>query len=464
MTQRDSNGAEQVSLKVIIRQPAGNYNRYEWNEIEQALVMAERVWQAEHRLFEMATVPGTINQRGVALGVLIPADQSDSPGVVVKVRPVGLATVIRGVAEGEGLRSQHFLIAIVPVDPLYSGIKSVADLLPSWKEEVEHYLLLSGTDPETNPAKPSLKADRPAGRVSWQGVKEAWKVIGASRRAFRQAQVVSRGSGQTGPGWQLSEEELDDYLRGNLVKEDETTRHSAAENQLFQLPYRFQQHVARCLLPQARIVSWVFRPAFKSGWLWRRKQENDALFILTDRQLLWLTDTLPPGLTITDWGYRAASISLSKLAKVKLTGVNGEDNDLKENSSYNKQSAFNRNRPGKPGLELGTLGGVEFQFDFGSSEAMRKAAAYRKLIDLAEKLNEFVPDRTKAKLLRLFSFEQTPLKKETEVIKGEASPKDWTGIKRKPVETEEQLPTTLRGWLLAGGKVNFTARPDSLLF
>jgi inorganic pyrophosphatase len=101
MTQRDGNGAEQASLKVIIRQPAGNYNRYEWNEAAQALVLAERVWQAAHRLFEVATVPGTISQRGVALGVLIPADQSDSPGVVVKVRPVGLATVTRGVEKSE---------------------------------------------------------------------------------------------------------------------------------------------------------------------------------------------------------------------------------------------------------------------------------------------------------------------------------------------------------------------------
>ncbi len=194
------------ALKVIIRQPAGNYNRYEWDEGQQAIVLAERVWHFDQKqqLFEVASVPGTLSQRGAELGVLIPCDLSDIPGAVVTVRVIGMASL----TPGGNFPTHHFLVAVPLADPLFATVRSIDELLPTWRAEVENRLTLSSSSliEATNSEKNSSadhfsEAYRQPPKISWQTEKEAWEIVGKTRRAFRLAQANSRGPGQTGRNW-----------------------------------------------------------------------------------------------------------------------------------------------------------------------------------------------------------------------------------------------------------------------
>ncbi|MEO9256715.1 MAG: hypothetical protein ABI305_14355, partial [Tepidiformaceae bacterium] len=115
--------------------------------------------------------------------------------------------------------------------------------------------------------------------------------------------------------------------------------YTKAEHAVPLLPLRFQKYIARELLEDERILTFIQRPAFTPGGArrsLRRRRLSEGILVLTDRQLLFMTDALDPDATLVHWGYIAqvsaaeriecASVHLERdsvLLKVVLRGQSG---------------------------------------------------------------------------------------------------------------------------------------------
>ncbi|MHB1417605.1 MAG: hypothetical protein ACYC1C_20345, partial [Chloroflexota bacterium] len=66
-----------------------------------------------------------------------------------------------------------------------------------------------------------------------------------------------------------------------------------------------------------RILLHVQRPPLRYGLVpFLRRKVHDGILVVTDRQVLFLADVLPPGSAYVDWGYLARTIALERIVDV----------------------------------------------------------------------------------------------------------------------------------------------------
>ena len=101
-----------------------------------------------------------------------------------------------------------------------------------------------------------------------------------------------------------------------------TEPHTWAERMVASLPSRFQRYVQDELLDEERILFFVERPPFRppgARWgLLRRQRLSEGLLIITDRQVLFMEDALPPDITMVDWGYIARTTAVERIQGAEL--------------------------------------------------------------------------------------------------------------------------------------------------
>jgi hypothetical protein len=91
--------------------------------------------------------------------------------------------------------------------------------------------------------------------------------------------------------------------------------HEWAENLLPTLPLRFQRYVAELLFDDERILFFLHRLPFRRRvrW-WRLTEELEGLLVITDRMLLLIEDSVPPGHMFVAWGYAAWMAAVERIA------------------------------------------------------------------------------------------------------------------------------------------------------
>jgi hypothetical protein len=100
---------------------------------------------------------------------------------------------------------------------------------------------------------------------------------------------------------------------------------SVAEQAVPRLPVRFQTAIARALLPEERIIVFVRRPARRvlRAFGLRRRSLHEGILVVTDRQVLFMQDSLPPSSTLGHWGYIARVSAIERLAAVTVARAEG---------------------------------------------------------------------------------------------------------------------------------------------
>jgi hypothetical protein len=102
--------------------------------------------------------------------------------------------------------------------------------------------------------------------------------------------------------------------------------YAQAEQLIRFVPQRFQHALTNLLLDDERLLAFVERPLLRhrTGWLgmqtWR---SNEGLFLVTDRQVLWLRDFLAPGSSFLPGGYIAHMAPLERLQSIALLPAAG---------------------------------------------------------------------------------------------------------------------------------------------
>jgi len=250
------------------------------------------VWQVkETHPANWCSIPGTLTSTGEPLGAWLISSVSVAPDVLVKSRSLGALTWHQA---GEGLT---VVIAVPAADPVMASLQQWGDL----PDDLQSALLsvLPGTE-----------------NVQVQSTFDALQLVRAARRMARLAEV-GQDAGRATPLWQAT-------ILSRFADSREGMPHTRAEMSLLRLPLRYQEYVAQMLTREERILHFVPRPELhvpQQGLrrlLGRRTRHNQGILVVTDQQLLWMVDALPPMETVKGYGYIAKSCVLEHVTAARV--------------------------------------------------------------------------------------------------------------------------------------------------
>ncbi len=346
-----------ITVDIRIERPGKDHNRYQWDSNLQAIRYAGRQVVDQPADVDEGVLIDALGVGGHPLRAWILTHQSFSPMAVVATRAIGLLQI------GEGKQEELLIVGVPDADPAWRYLQSHEDLPPHRRQALREY---------------AARLAGPGSHVRWGDPSEAASLIEAGQRASRWSRVGQHSGQAERPAWQT--------MRG--AREGDELReagggHTLAEILVPQLPYRFQEYVARCLLSDERILHFIHRrPMSGSRWAWRRRRMHpEGMLIVTDQQTLWLWDVLPPTPTIVGYGYVAKSCPHNRLLGVEvLESAGGSQLELVM-------------RPARQGEER-----VQIEFAEDARPSLRLVEAF---------LRSFVPGEDEEQhLLRLFEPEE----------------------------------------------------------
>ena len=120
-------------MNVIVEIPKGSKNKYEIDK-ETGLIALDRVMHTSQDMpFDYGFVPQTLWEDGDPLDVVILTTYPLHPGILAKVRPVGMMDMVD---DGE---SDVKIIAVPVKDPRWNEVKDLSDINKHTLKEMEHY-------------------------------------------------------------------------------------------------------------------------------------------------------------------------------------------------------------------------------------------------------------------------------------------------------------------------------------
>jgi inorganic pyrophosphatase len=311
--------AQPMTLEVVIRQPQRDVPLYAWDR-EHACLSLTGFYRAEGGLpADLATFE---LEKQKEAPVLVLLSQSVAPGTRLQARLVGaLSCAAPAQAEDEQrlpLDDWH-LVAVAQADPNFSTIQTIEQVPPAQLAMLKSYVRMQAAGELAKEEIRSLNAHEAAQRIR------------ESRLRFKQQQRAQ----SKGPGWFARDEEeqvvtwraiegLSSTLRAEVLKRtpsDPEAPHAQPERLIRFVPQRFQHALAQLLLDDEQLLFFIERPLLRhrTGWLglqqWR---SNEGLFLVTDRQALWLRDFHSPGANFLQGGYIAHSAPLERMRAITL--------------------------------------------------------------------------------------------------------------------------------------------------
>lgn len=120
-------------MNVIIEIPKGSKNKYEIDK-KTGLIALDRVaHSAQDFPYDYGFVPQTLWDDGDALDVIVLTTYPLHPGILVRVRPVAIMSMI------DGGDSDDKVIAVPKDDPRFDDIHDLADINAHTLKEMEHF-------------------------------------------------------------------------------------------------------------------------------------------------------------------------------------------------------------------------------------------------------------------------------------------------------------------------------------
>jgi hypothetical protein len=323
-----------LTLEVQIRQPHQDCSLYTWDH-KHACLRFDGVYHAASGL--PADLAALVLAEHKEVPVFVIHHQSLPPRTLVNVRLLG---ALHGSAINTSENAQReeyplthtYLITRIEAEGEDTAAHDATTLPPAQKEFLRHYIaehIASETatqhtlvfwDAQTTEQKiraarlflkrrqreqtnkaPSWRDNRSVERrVAWRAVEE---LPSAVRRQFEQEHARSTG-----------------VL-------DPQTPYARAEHLIRFVPLRFQEELAHLLLENERLLAFIERPLLRqrAGWFGRQERlAHEGLFLVTDRQVLWLSDYFSSRDDTTLRGYHAHSLPLERLTNLAVLDTHAE--------------------------------------------------------------------------------------------------------------------------------------------
>ncbi len=160
-------------VNVLVEIPMNSSVKYEYDE-EAGVVKVDRfLYTAMFYPFNYGFIPGTLEEDGDPVDVLVISRLPVLPGTVIEARPIGVLLT----EDEEGVDRKIIAVPKDKLDPTYSNIKSVEDLPEALRNTIKHFF---EHYKELEPGKWVKVA-------GWEGVEEAKKIIASAVERYREA-------------------------------------------------------------------------------------------------------------------------------------------------------------------------------------------------------------------------------------------------------------------------------------
>lgn len=318
-------------IEVQIRQPQRDCPMYTWDRERECLRVTE-IYRAEP---EVPADLASIQLEGkLEVPVLLLSTSSFPPGTLAQARLLGALSLTPAEEQEHLYPSDDWLfVAAASVDRELSTYQSLEMLPPAQLSVLKAY------------ARAHVKGERQlsTGSIQVHAADTAARCIRETRLLLKREQRMQPKE----KGWLKREEEerpvawraiegLTEALRlqlqqDALLQDSKTAPHANTEQLIRFVPQRFQQVLADLLLDDERLLAFVERPLLRhrTGLLgmqtWR---SNEGLFLITDRQVLWLRDFLAPGSGFLPGGYIAHMAPLERLQAITILPAGNAPDEL----------------------------------------------------------------------------------------------------------------------------------------
>lgn len=312
-----------MEIEVQIRQPHSNCPTYTWDRERGCL----RLTGIYHAAPGLPADVATLQLEGrLDVPILLLSRYSSPPGTLVSARLLGALGYTSSIGEQErSLPTDDWIfVAAAEADASLALYQSL-EMLPA-----AHLAMLQAYVQ----AKAQEEVQLGTGEIRSCAADTAARLIRETRVVLKREQRMQ----PRGKGWLKREDEeerpvawraiegLAEALRLRIQQEallqnGVPALHAQAEQLIRFVPQRFQHALAALLLDDERLLAFVERPLLRhrTGWLgmqtWR---SNEGLFLITDRQVLWLRDFLAPGSSFLPGGYIAHMAPLERLQDIAL--------------------------------------------------------------------------------------------------------------------------------------------------
>jgi inorganic pyrophosphatase len=121
------------SINVIIEVPKGSKNKYEIDKETGIIALDRAMHTAQDFPCDYGFVPQTLWDDGDAVDVIVLSTFPLTPGILVRVRPVGIMNMIdSGDADDK-------IIGVPEADPRWADVKDIEDVNKHALREIEHF-------------------------------------------------------------------------------------------------------------------------------------------------------------------------------------------------------------------------------------------------------------------------------------------------------------------------------------
>ncbi|HLI68374.1 MAG TPA: hypothetical protein VKV19_01330 [Ktedonobacteraceae bacterium] len=320
-------GHEPILIEVLVREPRCDSPVYTW-DAERTRLRLTGVYRARPGLpADLAILP---LEGKTELPVLLLHHMSIAPETYVQACLLGALFPGRSAQHHGALPAEGWVfIAAVYADEAFSAQFSLDTLPPVQQAALRAYL---------REQVRGEQGEQPSGETDSTGIETC--DAGAAARLIRETRLFlkreQRARSQRNAWFERNVEEkpvawravegLAESLRlavqrDALFAHSKEAPHAQAEHLIRFVPQRFQHALARLLLDDERLLAFVERPLLRhrTGPLglqtWR---SNEGLFLVTDRQALWLRDFTTPGSTFAEGGYIARMVPLERLRSITV--------------------------------------------------------------------------------------------------------------------------------------------------
>ncbi len=160
-------------VNVLIEIPMNSSVKYEYDE-EAGVIKVDRfLYTAMFYPFNYGFIPGTLEEDGDPVDVLVISRIPVLPGTVIEARPIGVLLT----EDEEGIDRKIIAVPKDKLDPTYSNIRSVEDLPEALRNTIKHFF---EHYKELEPGKWVKVA-------GWEGAEEAKKIIASAVERYRES-------------------------------------------------------------------------------------------------------------------------------------------------------------------------------------------------------------------------------------------------------------------------------------
>ena len=154
-------------VRMIVEIGRNSSNKYEFDRDLGLFRLDRALYSPVHYPGDYGFIPGTIAEDGDPIDVLAVVEQPSFPGCLIDVRPIAVLDLV------DETESDHKIIAVPKDAPRFDQIRSMEDLAPHLRDEIEHFFTLYK----------ELEGKIVKAR-GWRGLEEAREAIAASRQRF----------------------------------------------------------------------------------------------------------------------------------------------------------------------------------------------------------------------------------------------------------------------------------------